>query len=154
MKIRWLQHPTKPQLNNTEQHVSRETARVAVDYGQAEVCPPPRRGTNEYLAWRAEQSRQAVPQANDVSIPYVDPPTWEAFDSDGSNFSVCRIVKKHGFESTSYLTPPADCPPNVAKRWREMKGAIPQPAIDAAAREAARQAQELYNQRSKTFKRY
>jgi len=154
MKIKWLQHPTKPQLNNTEQHVSREAASVAVDFGQAVLCPPPKRGTNEYLQWRREQSAMAVPQANDVSIPYIDPPQWEVKESDGSNFSVCRIVKKHGFESTSFLAPPLDCPPNIAKRFYELKGKTPQPALDAAQREAARQAQEEYNQRSKTFKRY
>jgi hypothetical protein len=154
MKIKWISHPNKPELNGTEQHVARELAHVAVGYGQAELCPMPKRGTNEYLAMRAEQSRLSVPQANDVAIPYIDPPQWQAFDSDGSNFSVCRIVKKHGFESTSFKEPPADCPPNVAKRWREMKGATPQPAIDAAAREEAREAQEAYNQRAKTFRRY
>jgi hypothetical protein len=109
MKIRWLQHPTKPQLNNTEQH---------------------------------------------VSIPYVDPPTWEAVDTDGGRYSVCRIIKRHGFESTSYATPPADCPANVAKRWEEMKGATPQPAIDQSVLEQARAAQAAYNEKAKTFRRY
>ena len=115
MKIRWLQHPTKPELNNTEQHISREAAHVAVDFGQAVLCPPPKRGTNEYLAWRREQSATAVPQANDTAIPYVDPPQWEAFDADGSNFQYLPRCKKARLREHQL----PDSPDRTARRtWR------------------------------------
>ena len=44
MKIRWTSHPSKPELNGTEQHVAREFAIVACGYGQAEYCPKTRCG--------------------------------------------------------------------------------------------------------------
>ena len=44
MKIRWTSHPSKPELNGTEQHVAREFAIVACGYGQAEYCPKIRCG--------------------------------------------------------------------------------------------------------------
>ena len=39
MKIKWLSHPNKPELNGTEQHVARELAHVAIGYGQAGTLP-------------------------------------------------------------------------------------------------------------------
>jgi len=44
MKIRWTSHPSKPELNRTEQHVAREFAIVAVGFGQAEYCQKTRCG--------------------------------------------------------------------------------------------------------------
>jgi hypothetical protein len=38
-RILWIQHPTKPELNGTTEHVSRELAAVAVGYGQASHAP-------------------------------------------------------------------------------------------------------------------
>ena len=154
MKIKWLSHPNKPELNGTEQHVARELAHVAIGYGQAELCPLPKRGTNEYLKWKAEQVAAAVPQATDTAILYVSPAQWTAVQGDGSTWSCTRVIKKEGFESFSYSTPPADCPAGVAKRWRELKGATPMEAVNQAERERARIAQETYDLKSKNFKRW
>lgn len=39
MKILWLSHPTQPELNGTEEHVSRTVAEIAIGFRQAKFVP-------------------------------------------------------------------------------------------------------------------
>jgi hypothetical protein len=72
MRILWLAHPSKPELNGTIAHVAREFATVAVGYSQAEYAP-----YKNYVERLQEESQQArALQPGDVAAPFVDGVRW------------------------------------------------------------------------------
>src|ERR1700729_3935264 len=84
-RIKWLDHPTDKTKNGTVEHVAREFATVACGYGQAEHVRDPRRGTNEYLEFRATEEANRKPNPLDTCVANVWPPTWECIQIPRTN---------------------------------------------------------------------
>jgi len=104
LKIKWLQHPSKPELNGTFQHVARELAVVAAGYGQAEICPRPNYGTPEF----AEERRQAdalrgnTLHTGDTVVPNIEGTRWSI-----QNHALAGVVilRESGSEQTRFKDP-------------------------------------------------
>jgi hypothetical protein len=177
-KIKWLNHPTDSTLNNTEQHVSNPVADYAIAVGQASVCTPARRGTNQWLVEMAEQEKLRKPNPLDVCVANVWPPTWECITLPRTN-KPC-IVYRSGSEVTRFeslywyetargkdgvLDPmlkaiqhdliPESCPDSIVKHFKELEAANSPEAIDAAnarAFQAKLNAETHAKQTDRTFK--
>lgn len=147
MKILWKSHPTKPEMNGQTEHVARELATVAIGYGQAEACPLPRYGTDEYLQMKAEQAAQVKgPAPGDVVPPGTPSGTaeWGVKDKGPSSLSTVQVWKRvSSGEVTWYAAPPDDCPESVRRRFEELKG----------ANDAAVNAGQLIEAKSKQYSR-
>ena len=139
MKIRWTKHPHKPELNGTTQHVSRETANHAVDYGEAVICPLPRYGTEEWVRDRQFLDSQRRPHPDDVD-PNVIGVEWGIHDSDGKPV----IIKRERAERWIYATPPADCPAAICAKFlaRNLPKLDPEAARELEEQRRIRQSQE------------
>lgn len=118
-KIRWSNHPTDKNLNGTEQHVPRSVSDYAVAVGQATVCIPARRGTNQWLAEMAEEEARRPVNPSDVIPINVWPPTWEVSQLPFSNKPV--ILFRHHNEVTRYEgVAPKGCPEQVRKDFEAL----------------------------------
>ena len=122
MKILWNNHPTDKTKNGTTEHVAQEFATVACGYGQASICPIPRRGTNEYLQMRAEEEANRKPGIYDVVPPVTNTISsgWTAIKL--KLWGGVVVVKKVGREELRFKVPPVDCPPNIVALYNELKG--------------------------------
>ena len=118
-KIKWLHHPTKPELNGTTEHVARELATIACGYGQAELCPRPGYGSPEWLADRAALSAAAHANPTDVN-PTVAGVEWGVQDKSLSVFSKVLVLKRSGSTIEYFDAPPADAPLTVIQRFRDL----------------------------------
>jgi hypothetical protein len=170
MKIRYL--PSSPK-NGTEEHVRNDVGNTLVAAGFAEALPDPRRGTNEHLQMRAEQSRLAgAPDKNDVVPPRVEGVRWEIFQPAPG---VVILLRKSGFEVTffvekdfedtkdknnrvvetgrqKFLDAVRACPQSVLKQYEDHKAA--NPAANLAQLEQAKNAHANYNHSVANAKRW
>jgi hypothetical protein len=153
MQILWKKHPSKPELNGTKEHVSRQFAEVAIGYGQAEACPRPRYGTAAWLAERKAMSAAANPaaatewnkisgnSAPDVSVPFTAGVVWSIHPDVRSGRTY--VVKESGREKSYFEWPPDEAPDVIKKQFKEMsvEGAFK----DRETIEVAQRAQANHN---------
>lgn len=72
--------------------------------------------------------RAAVPHPGDVDPNIQGGPNaveWGVLPKSQSLWSVVRVVKKVGCETTFYSQPPSDAPASIVRRWAELNGAEP-----------------------------
>jgi len=136
MQVRWLKHPTCPELNGTLEHVSRTVGEIAIGFKQAEFVP-----YKNYVERLNHETPQSTAPAAVVG--------WALREEARPPL----IVKTFRNETYFFETPPADCPPDIARRHAaiveyEKSGG----ATGAVATAKFEQAQ--YNERMKTAKRW
>jgi hypothetical protein len=91
MKIKSLHHPTCPELNGTEEHVSRSVADIAIGFRQAEFVP-----FKNYVERLSETAREGSDPHN-VSAPFVVGVQWEVTALPRSGKIV--LLRKQGSET-------------------------------------------------------
>lgn len=124
MKIKWLKHPSCPELNNTIEHVSRSVADIAIGFRQAEYIP----------------FKNAVERLNYESSLLASKPAtvgWGIKESDGSNYSQNLIIKTIGSDVIYYDAPTADTPPAIVARFAQAQ--LKSSAAQRLANDAERQ---------------
>jgi hypothetical protein len=120
MKVRFL--PPSPKAGTIE-HLEPFRAQPLIDAGFAQFIPPAKRGTNEWLAERAEEEALRI-----ASIPS-SASRWSIRESTSNDPRVRFVVAKTSplGETTFYDAPPADAPLKIKQQFAD---AI---ATDAAA---------------------
>ncbi len=133
-----------PKSGITE-HIDNTTGRVLVASGLA----------TEYK-YRNFRERLAAEFSSASGAGNVDPNVkgveWGIRESDGSAYSQNIVIKKSGSETTFYSAPPDDAPESIKRRFAELASINPNAASEVLAQAKADAA--LYNEQSKTFKRY
>ena len=144
MKIKWLNHPTKPELNGSVEHVSRTLAEIAIGYQQAVFVP-----FKNYVERLNEESKLRTAQPGDTVVPNVYPPRWE--------IGTVPVTKKvaiyylAGTERCCFLSlvwydnngnehpVPAleDCPKEIRQQFKELQAAEARAASGADASDRA-----------------
>jgi hypothetical protein len=116
MKITYTQFAADPALRGTTTNLPAHIAQVLIAQGVAEAVPDPRRGTNEYLQMRAEQSAAAVPSPYDTPAPFVQGVRWEVGQS---HFGRPVIMRRSGSETwqADFNVIPPDCPADIRKQY-------------------------------------
>jgi hypothetical protein len=117
-RIKWVNHPYKPELNGTIEHVARELATVAVGYGQAEDCPAPNYQTR-LAENELERQRNLQPDPNFVQgVSWTVKEHTLAAAGQGRAF----IERRCGNEVLYGESPDAfkDCPKNIRVRFLEL----------------------------------
>jgi len=131
MQILWKNHPSDPSQNGTSQHVAREFAVVAIGYGQAEVVAQPRRGTNAYLAMRAEEEARRPANPMDTKVANVYPATWEVISlprtnlpavlfRSGSEVTRWESLEYYDNDGNAHDALPSSCPASIRKHFEEL----------------------------------
>jgi len=148
MRILWKSHPTDPSKNGTLEHVCRDLAAVACGYGQA--SPAPFKDFRERLAFETAQRTGPQPGDSAVTLPLVD--EWGVKAPDGECPAVVILKKTPCGETLRYLQPTSEMPPHIVQRFEELSHI--DPGASAAQFEKDKRAQQDYDQRSKTWKRW
>jgi hypothetical protein len=147
MRIKWLHHPTKPELNGTTEHVSRECAHVAVGFQQAEYAP-----YKNYVERLSEESKlRTGPSPYDTPIVFFKDPVWKVEQRFRALVIFLHIgYEQHRFESAEQAKA-AGAPASVLKQYAELK-ALPGPDAVQAALERMRREQTEREQKENVQK--
>jgi len=121
VQIKYTEFVADPALRGKTVHLPGHIAQVLVASGQAtEVKRLPHGSGNAWLAQRAAECAAAGPPDPQDVDANVKGTQWGVLDRDTSVYGVVRVVKKQGCETTFYTTPPADAPPGVVARFKEL----------------------------------
>jgi hypothetical protein len=144
MRITWKNHPHNPSKNGTTEHVSRELASVAVGYEQAVYAPY--KSYQERLSEEAREGRDPH-NVNPNSGPGI---SWGVLDRDSSRFSIVRVVKRVGNETTYFSAPPDDAPQSIKEKFAALNAPQPDPEAirEAKVQEGYRQAERDKKERA------
>jgi hypothetical protein len=150
MRITWKNHPLKPELNGTKDHVSRELAAVAVGYGQAEYAPY--RSYVERLSEESKFRTQAAP--GDTVVEFFKDPQW----SVGFVTAHPTIFRKWGYETVRFCGEKAaeqakanHCPERILKQYENL---LAQEDNSSAGAVAERQAEQVQNDLAANIAKY
>jgi hypothetical protein len=135
MQVKWLHHPTCPELNGTTEHVSREVANIAIGFRQAEFVP-----YNNYVERLNAEGREGNDPHN-VVVPFVNGVEFSFGFMPHSGASV--IFRKSGTE-TAIITTVRGAAACGAPRplVAQLKAALEAPQESAAAFHKARMTQQ------------
>jgi len=139
MKVHFL--PASPKHGQPDEHLPPSVAQALIAAGFAEACPVPRRGTNEYLQMRKEQTAHLTPNPADVNTT-VQGEEWGVQDKGTSMFSQVMVVKRVGAETFYYDAPPVDAPLTIVQRFRDLTLTTADEASAIAVAAAKKQAEE------------
>lgn len=142
MRIRFV--PPSPK-SGTVEHCENAAGRALILAGLAEAVPY--KDFRERLA--AEFSSASGAGNVNASVVGI---SWGIRESDGSAYSQNVVVKRVGAETTFFSAPPDDAPESIKRRFAECASKNPNAAAEALAQAKADAA--LYNEQSKTFKRW
>lgn len=151
-KIKWLKHPTSPELNNSTQHVRRNVAEYAVAVGQASPCPKPAYGTAEWAADRqALDAQRVIPEGERNQITGTE---WGVQDRAVSPQSCVLVIKRTAYETLYYDAAdlPSDVPESVRQRAITLLATENLMAADAAAIEKVKKKAAEYEEATKASK--
>jgi hypothetical protein len=113
MRITYTEHVPDPKLRGTTTNLPAHIAQVLIASGQAITVPY--KGYQEFLA--AEHSTGSDP--NNVD-PNVVGTCWGVIDKDSSQFSIVRVIKRVGSETTYFKAPPTDAPLSIHQQFHEL----------------------------------
>ena len=130
------------------------------------VPPSPKAGTTEHCENAAGRALVLAGFAQEVKYndfrerlaaegtPKAEPPVteWAVIDADGSAWSVVRVCKKVGSNTTFFSQPPDDAPRSIVERFNLLVEADKNNPAETLA--AAKRNQAEYDARMKTAKRY
>lgn len=142
MKIKWLKHPTCPELNNTEEHVSRSVAEIAIGFRQAEFVP-----YKNYVERLNAEGREGR-DPNNVCVPFV---VGVQYTLGLANTGAPCIFRKQATETAIILDV------NTAKAFGVPKNVVEQFAAKLDAADGSKAAAALHaakleqQQRDATF---
>jgi len=130
MKIKWLNHPTKPELNGSVEHVSRTLAEIAIGYQQAVFVP-----FKNYVERLNETAREGRDSSNTV-VTFFKDPEWSAVATSATGRPT--IFRKWGYETARFVGDNAaeqakanGCPPSILKQFSDLLNAKNNPvAVD------------------------
>jgi hypothetical protein len=143
MRVKFT-NPTNKKFGTIE-HIENTTGRTLIALGECEAVPDPRRGTNEYLAWRKEQMAAVT-----APSPYDTVPG----DPDGISWGVKITGKKvyvlrRTVDQLAFLDgPPAGCPATIAQQFFDALS-VADPDAARAAIEAAKRKQQEQDRKDK-----
>jgi hypothetical protein len=135
MQVKWLHHPTCPELNGTTEHVAREVATIAIGFRQAEFVP-----YKSYVERLNAEGREGHDSHNTVVHFYKEPEFSFGFVPHSG--ASC-IFRKHGTETAIILdvntAHASGAPKPLIEKLRIMLEA---PEASAKAKHAAKIAQQ------------
>ncbi len=147
MKI--IYSAASPKSGQTE-HVSQQVGQTLIAAGFASLVPLPPRGTNAWLAAIKEiDAMRTKPSQYDTVPPAANGIEWSATIL-GSG--LVRVIKKIDGTVWWFDAPPADCPKNIREQFLQL--AAINPGANAMALEAAKRAQQDYEEKVRYAKRY
>lgn len=136
MKIQYTEFVADPSLRNTTVNLPAHVAQVLIAQGSAKALPAPRRGTNEYLQMRAEESA-LVTAPSDYDTPAGVSATEWGLHLKGK---VVAVIKRSGSDTFFFDSPPADCPRSIVQQF--LDACLASPEANAVAIAAAKQKQD------------
>ncbi len=108
MKIRYNEYVANPELRNTIKNLPAHVAQVLIAQGVAAHVP------YTSVKDRIESEASLLPKPKPLAVE------WGVQDANLSQYSRVTVIKRFGSETTFFAAPPADCPPSIVARFKEL----------------------------------